>query len=118
MGIVAVYSFLIAFVLPTPSEVVLAAPLDLGFGPSTELGIVTLVGGVVKAAGSEIALRVEKEIRAAAPTGRFSKRRGVDVGAWSERQAVRLAERYGYVGLAIALTIPGHALHLRLQRPR
>ena len=31
MGIIFVYSFLIAFILPGPSEVVLVAPIDLGF---------------------------------------------------------------------------------------
>ena len=107
LAIIAVYSFLIAFVLPGPSEVVLAAPLNLGFGRATELGIVVLVSGVAKAAGSVVAFHVGHEIKESGPVMHFLEGRGYDVRAWSERQTVRIAERWGYVGLALALCVPG-----------
>lgn len=105
--IIAVYSFLIAFVLPGPSEIVLVAPLNLGVGRASELAVVILVSGVAKAAGSVVAFRVGHGIRESGPVLRFFERRGYDVKAWSERQTIRLAERYGYVGLALALCVPG-----------
>ena len=104
--LIAVYSFLIAFILPGPSEVVLAAPLNLGLGPNAELAVIILVSGTAKAAGSVIALRIGHEVKESGPVLRFFERRGVDVRAWSERQTVRLAERYGYIGLALALSVP------------
>jgi len=107
LALVAVYSFLVAFVLPAPSEVVLAAPLDLGLDRPAELGLVVLVSGAAKAAGSVVALRVGAGVTESGPVLRFFERRGVDLRAWSERQTVRLAERYGYVGLALALAVPG-----------
>ena len=105
--IIAVYSFLIAFILPGPSEVVLAAPLNLGVGRAGELAIVILVSGVAKAAGSVLAFHVGHGIKESGPVMRFLERRGFDLRAWSERQTVRIAERYGYVGLALALCVPG-----------
>lgn len=104
---IAAYSFLIAFVLPGPSEVVLAAPLNVGLGRTAELGVIILVSSTAKAAGSVVALKVGHELREAGPIHRFLERRGIDVRAWSERQTVRLAERYGYLGLALALSVPG-----------
>ena len=53
--IIAIYSFLIVFVLPPPSEVALAAPLDLGIMEWTETGLIILVSGLGKAVGSVVA---------------------------------------------------------------
>ena len=105
--VVAVYSFLIAFVLPGPSEIVLAAPLNLGLGRAAELAIVIFVSGVAKAAGSVVAFYVGRGIKESGPVLRFLERHGFEFAAWSERQAVRIAERWGYVGLALALSVPG-----------
>lgn len=44
--VVFVYSFLIAFVLPGPSEIVLAAPLNLGLPSWAQLGSIMLVSAV------------------------------------------------------------------------
>jgi len=104
--VVAVYSFLIAVVLPGPSEIVLAAPLNLGLSPNVQLALVILVSGVGKAAGSVVALRIGHQVRESGRVLGFFERRGVDLRGWSERQTVRLAERYGYVGLALALCVP------------
>lgn len=104
--IIWVYSFLIAFVLPLPSEIVLAAPLDLGLGRWWRLGIIMVVSGFGKAAGSVVAFHIGQEVKSAGPVVRFFERRGYDIRAWSERQTVNLARRFGYGGLALALSVP------------
>ena len=106
LGIIATYSFLIAFILPLPSEVVLLAPLRLGIGFWPELAIIMVVSGAGKAAGSLVAFHIGQEAKEAGPVVRFIERRGFDVKAWSRRQTVRLARRFGYAGLAIALSVP------------
>lgn len=106
MGIVFVYSFLIAFVLPGPSEVVLIAPIDLGFGPATQLAGIMLVSATGKAAGSVFAFHIGQEVKQAGPVVRWLRRSRWNIMAWSEKQSVRLARQYGYGGLAIALSVP------------
>lgn len=105
--IIWIYSFLIAFILPGPSEVVLAAPLDLGLGYWVEIGIIMLVSGLGKAAGSVVAFHIGQEVKRSSYVLNWLERHGWDVRAWSERQTVRLAEQFGYVGLALALSVPG-----------
>jgi membrane protein YqaA with SNARE-associated domain len=107
LGIIAVYSFLIAFVLPLPSEVVLFAPLDVGFPWWSELGLIILVSGLGKAAGSVFAFHLGQEAKEAGPIIRFLRRSRFDVVEWSERQSVAIARKYGYAGLAMALCVPG-----------
>ena len=102
-----IYSFLIAFILPGPSEVVLATPLNLGLGYWPEIGLIILVSGFGKAAGSVLAFHIGQEVKHSSYVMNWFKRRGYDVQAWSERQTVRMAERFGYVGLALALSVPG-----------
>ena len=104
--IIWVYSFLIAFILPLPSEIVLAAPLNLGLSTEARLGLIMLVSGFGKATGSVVAFHIGQEVKRSGPVIRFFERRGFDVRAWSERQTVRLARRFGYGGLAIALSVP------------
>lgn len=111
--VIFVYSFLIAFVLPLPSEVVLLTPLDLGlpFSHRTDLliefGLIMVVSGVGKAAGSVVAFALGHEAREAGPVVRMLRRSRFDVVEWSERRTVELARQYGYAGLALALTVPG-----------
>jgi membrane protein YqaA with SNARE-associated domain len=106
MGIIFVYSFLIAFVLPGPSEVVLAAPLDLGLPRWVRLGTIMLVSATGKAAGSVFAFHIGQEVKQAGPIVRWLRRSRWDVMEWSENRSVRLAQRYGYGGLAVALSVP------------
>lgn len=106
LAVIAAYSFLIAFILPLPSEVVLAAPLDLGIGFWPTLGLIMVVSGLGKALGSVLAFHIGQEVKQAGPVLRWLDRHGVDARAWSERQIIRLARRYGYAGLAIALSVP------------
>lgn len=105
--VVFVYSFLIAVVLPLPSEVVLAAPLELGLPVALEVGLIVVVSGVGKAAGSVLALYFGRTVRDAGPVTRAVRRAGFDPIAWSERKATRLAQKWGFVGLALALSVPG-----------
>ena len=107
LGIIAVYSFLIAFVLPLPSEVVLFAPLDVGFPWWSELGLIIVVSGIGKAAGSVFAFHLGQEAKEAGPVIRYLRRSRFDVIEWSERQSVAIARKYGYAGLALALCVPG-----------
>ena len=106
LGIIWVYSFLIAFILPGPSEVVLAAPLDLGLPYSVQLVLVMLVSGFGKACGSVFAFHIGQEAKHAGPVIRFLGRSRFDVLAWSEARSVELARQFGYLGLAVALSVP------------
>lgn len=104
--IIAVYSFLIAIVLPLPSEVVLLAPLNLGLPEWTEFLLIILVSGVGKAVGSVLALKLGNEAKEYGPLLRALQQSRFDVVSWSERRTVEIASQYGYIGLAVALSIP------------
>lgn len=106
MGIVFAYSFLIAFALPGPSEVVLAAPLDLGVPTWAELVAIMLVSATGKALGSVVAFHLGQQVKRSGPIVRWLERSRWDVVEWSERRSVQLAQRYGYAGLAVALSVP------------
>jgi membrane protein YqaA with SNARE-associated domain len=105
--VIAVYSFLIAFILPFPSEVVLLTPLNLGLPYWATLALIMLVSGLGKAAGSVLAFHIGQEAKQSGPVIRFLRRSRFDVVEWSENQTVRLARKFGYVGLALALSVPG-----------
>jgi membrane protein YqaA with SNARE-associated domain len=105
--VIAVYSFLIAFLLPLPSEVVLAAPIALPIPRWLELLLIIFASGAGKAAGSVFAFHIGHEAKQAGPVERAIRRLSVPIRAWSRRQAVRISKRYGYVGLAAALSVPG-----------
>jgi membrane protein YqaA with SNARE-associated domain len=104
--IIFVYSFLIAFALPGVSEVVLLAPLELGLPEWARLAIIIVTSGVGKAFGSVFAFHIGQEAKQSGPIIRFLRRSRFDVVAWSERQTVELAQRWGYAGLAVALSVP------------
>ena len=106
MGIIFVYSFLIAFVLPGPSEIVLVAPLDLGFGPAAQLATIMVVSATGKAVGSLFAFHIGQEAKQAGPVVRWLRNSRWNIMAWSEKKSVRLAREYGYAGLALALSVP------------
>jgi membrane protein YqaA with SNARE-associated domain len=106
MGIIFTYSFLIAFVLPGPSEIVLVAPLNLGLPPWARLSSIMLVSAVGKASGSVLAFHLGQEVKQSGPIIRWLRRSRWDIMEWSERRSVQLAQRYGYGGLALALCVP------------
>ena len=106
LGIIFVYSFLIAFILPGPSEIVLAAPLDLGLSYPASLSLIVVVSSVGKAAGSVVAFRVGKGVKESGPVVGWLRRSRFDVVEWSEKRAVEFAREWGYLGLALALCVP------------
>ncbi len=106
LGIIFVYSFLIAFVLPGPSEVVLAAPLNLGIPLWGHLGLIMSISAAGKAVGSLVAFHLGQEAKKAGPIVRWLRQSRFDVVEWSERRTVSLARQYGYSGLALALCVP------------
>ncbi len=107
LGIIAVYSFLIAFAIPGVSEVVLAAPLDLGIGFWPQMAVIVLVSGVAKALGSVFAFHIGQEAKQSGPIIRWLRRSRFDIVEWSETKTLQLAREYGYGGLALALCVPG-----------
>lgn len=106
LGVVFTYSFLIAFILPGPSEVVLAAPLDLGLPRWLTLAGIMGVSAVGKTAGSLVAFHVGQEAKSAGPIVRRLEQSRFDVIEWSEKRSVALAQKWGYVGMALALCVP------------
>ncbi|WP_338741384.1 YqaA family protein [Haloplanus salilacus] len=106
LAIIFVYSFLIAFALPGVSEVVLLAPLNLGLSTEARLAIIILVSAVGKAAGSVFAFHIGQEAKESGPVIRWLRRSRFDVIEWSERRTVDVARRWGYAGLAVALSVP------------
>jgi membrane protein YqaA with SNARE-associated domain len=105
--VIFVYSFLIAFILPLPSEVVLATPLRLGLPYWTEIAIIIVVSGAGKAAGSVLAFGLGQEAKESGPVIRLLRRSRFNVVSLAERRTVQLAKEYGYAGLALALCVPG-----------
>jgi membrane protein YqaA with SNARE-associated domain len=104
--IIFVYSFLIAFALPGVSEVVLLAPLDLGLSTEARLAVIILTSAAGKAAGSVFAFHIGQEAKESGPIIKALRRSRFDVIGWSERRTVEVARRWGYAGLALALSIP------------
>jgi membrane protein YqaA with SNARE-associated domain len=106
LGIIFVYSFLIAFALPGVSEVVLVAPLDLGLTQVERLSIIILVSAVGKAAGSILAFHIGQEAKESGPIISYLRRSRFDIIEWSENKTVELAKKWGYLGMALALSVP------------
>ncbi|WP_431357792.1 YqaA family protein [Haloarcula marina] len=108
LAIIAVYSFLIAFVLPLPSEVVLvpAESLRLGLSTTGNIVAIVIVSAFGKAVGSLFAFHIGQEAKEYGPLVRWIQRSRFDIIAWSEKNTIKLAKKYGYVGLALALCVP------------
>jgi len=106
---VFVYSFLIAFILPGPSEIVLGVaetPILIGTPYWLRLVLIILVSAAGKAAGSVVAFHIGQEAKSAGPIERRVRNSRFDLYEWSEKTAVKLARKYGYAGLAVALSVP------------
>jgi membrane protein YqaA with SNARE-associated domain len=105
--IIFVYSFLIAFALPGVSEVVLLAPLDLGLPDWVTTAVIILTSGLGKAAGSVFAFHIGQEAKDSGLIIGWLRRSRFDIIEWSEKQTVKIAQKWGYLGLALALCVPG-----------
>ncbi|MFB6227672.1 MAG: YqaA family protein [Halobacteriales archaeon] len=108
LAIISIYSFLIAFILPLPSEIVLvpAETLRLGLSTSGNLAAIILVSAFGKAVGSLFAFHIGQEAKEYGPLVRRIKQSRFDIVDWSEKKTIKIAQRYGYVGLALALCVP------------
>ncbi|WP_368407700.1 YqaA family protein [Halorussus amylolyticus] len=106
LAIIFVYSFLIAFALPGVSEVVLAAPLNLGLPEWLKLTLIIFVSGVGKAAGSLLAFHIGQEAKESGIIIDALRRSRFDVIEWSEKNTVKIAQKWGYLGMALALCVP------------
>ncbi len=115
VGVIFVYSVLIAFVLPLPSEVVLipvgyfSTVNTLALSPlpyEVQVGLVIVVSGLGKAVGSVIALMVGHNAAHSGPVIRALRRLGFQPLEWSQRTLVRMGKRWGYLGMAAGLSVP------------
>ena len=108
LAIIGVYSFLIAFVLPLPGEIVLVPAETLRLGLSTDgaLGAIIFISAFGKALGSLFAFHIGQEAKEYGPLVRRIRASRFTVIEWSERNIIKIAKRYGYVGLAMALCVP------------
>lgn len=105
--VVFVFSFLCAVALPFPSELVLLAPVDLGLPRWGDLAVIVGVAAAGKAAGSLLALAVSTS---ATRTGFFRdavQRFRVGAVVMVEDAIGTVVTRYGALGLAAVLAVPG-----------
>ncbi|MFB6253797.1 MAG: YqaA family protein [Halobacteriaceae archaeon] len=105
--LIFIYSFLIAFILPGVSEVVLVAPLKLGLPTWARFAIIILVSSVGKAIGSVFAFHIGQEAKTSGPVIRLLRNSRIDIVEWSQSRIIQLSRKYGYVGLALGLSVPG-----------
>lgn len=99
--VVFLYSFLVAFALPLPGEVVLAAPLSFGVPWYATLAVVIVVSSAGKALGSLVALHVGQTATRSPSVARVTR--------WlptPPRWFDGFVERYGYLGLTLTLSVP------------
>lgn len=107
LGIVFIYSFVLGFaVLPLPSELVLLAPLDLGLSETVRLGLIMIISGLGKAIGSVLVLWISVAVRESDPVQKAIENSRFRFHEYSRRISVRMAKRYGYVGMALVLSVP------------
>jgi membrane protein YqaA with SNARE-associated domain len=115
LGLVGVfsYSFLVAFILPMPGEIVLALPIDLGISYPTTLAIVIGVSSLGKAIGSLTVLRIGEQMSHLDPIETVRKRLDsysnkipFSITIEQDNRIIGFVNRYGYVGLSLALAVP------------
>lgn len=107
--IVFLYSFLCAVLLPLPGELVLAVPLQLGWSPGGELAAVVAVASTAKALGALATLAVARGATTSGPVAWLLEavpRPRSGAGNGLAGRLTEVTDRYGYVGLAGALSVP------------
>ncbi len=115
LGVIFVYSLLIAFVLPLPGEIVLCpvgylCPVNtLALAPlpyEVQVGLVILVSALGKAIGSVIALMIGHNASRSGIVVRGFRRLGFQPLEWSQKTLVEIGQRWGHLGMAVGLSIP------------
>lgn len=121
--VVLLYSLLVATVLPLPIQAVLVAPVDSGLPATFRYSVVVLVSAIGTTTGSIFAFffgqRVKRRIRRFAANSRwrvpsvlepiaarFRRWFDSDTEGVLDERARALIDRWGYIGLFIALSIP------------
>ncbi|MFB6145046.1 MAG: YqaA family protein [Candidatus Nanohaloarchaea archaeon] len=104
--LVFIYSFLVAVILPLPSEIVLAAPIGLGMTEMQRLVALMVVSGLGKALGSLVALQAGMTAKKAGKKSGLAEKTGFDLVAWSQSKTFQAVRKYGYIGMAMALSVP------------
>lgn len=112
--LIFVYSVLISFVLPLPSEVVLCPvgyicagnTLALGLPIEVQVILVILASALGKALGSVFALAIGYNASHSGVVVRALRYLGFQPMEWSQKRMVALAKRWGYVGMALGLSVP------------
>lgn len=107
LAFILLYSFLVAVALPFPGELVLLAPLNLGLPGWAELTLVIGVSAAGKAAGSLFALSLGNSATRTGHVRNALKRFRVDAFAVVEQRLGDFVRDHGYLGLTVALSIPG-----------
>jgi membrane protein YqaA with SNARE-associated domain len=105
LGVAFVYSIVVAAFLPFPAEAVLAIPLALPYPWYVSFALVILIAATGKAVGSVIALQIGYSVSHATPIVRLTERIPY-YKRFKERTVTGFVQRYSYVGLGIALSIP------------
>lgn len=105
--IIFVYSFLIAFILPGVSEVVLFAPLDIGLSYWPRMALIVIVSSLGKMAGSILAFYIGRGVKESGPMEAVYDAIPFNIREWSERKTLDIAQKYGFVGLTLLLAVPG-----------
>lgn len=114
MVLIFVYSVLISFALPLPSEVVLCPvgyvcsgnTLALGFPIEVQVAAVIAVSALGKALGSVFALAIGHNASHSGIVVRSLQRLGFEPREWSQKKMVALVKKWGYVGMAMGLSVP------------
>jgi membrane protein YqaA with SNARE-associated domain len=105
LGLVFVYSVLVAAFLPFPAEAVLAVALVLPFSWVGSFALVILIAAAGKAVGSLVALHIGHGVSHSGPVVRLLGR--VPYYEQFKRQTLtEFVRRYQYVGLGMALAVP------------
>ena len=112
--LIFVYSVLISFVLPLPSEIVLCPAgyvcagntLALGLPLEAQLAVVIVASALGKSLGSVFALAIGHNASHSGIVIRTLRRFGFRPMEWSKKRMVELVKKWGYVGMAIGLSIP------------
>lgn len=99
------YSVLVAVVLPTPRELVLAVPIDLGLSPSVTVALVIGCSSLGKAIGSVVALRIGGGMLRFGPIDALAERLPPAPSIIDPNRRPDHVRRYGCVGLVVVLAI-------------
>jgi hypothetical protein len=90
----------VGFVCPGNTSALAAIPYEL------QVGLVIVISGLGKAAGSVIALAVGHNATHSGPVIRGLQKMGLSPMEWSQKKLVALGQRWGHLGMAVGLSVP------------